>query len=156
VASALTITCWRRTQVGFSAPYYEAGQALLVPTSSHVKGLDDLDHQRGCATVGSTSIKRLIHENVGAIPVPVAQRTDCLVRLQEGAVDAITSDDAILFGFQAQDPYTKIVGPPFSRGRTGWGSTSPTSSSSASSTACSPACAPTAGGPPSTGAGSAA
>ena len=27
---------------------------------------------------------------------------------------AVTSDDAILLGFQAQDPYTKIVGPSIS------------------------------------------
>ena len=37
------------------------------------------------------------------------------VALQQGRVDAVSSDDAILLGFQAQDPYTKIVGPRFSR-----------------------------------------
>jgi polar amino acid transport system substrate-binding protein len=31
--------------------------------------------------------------------------------MQQGLVDAITSDDSILLGFKAQDPYTKIVGP---------------------------------------------
>jgi polar amino acid transport system substrate-binding protein len=41
----------------------------------------------------------------------VDQRTDCLVALQEGRVAAISSDDAILLGFKAQDPNTKIVGP---------------------------------------------
>jgi polar amino acid transport system substrate-binding protein len=35
------------------------------------------------------------------------------VALQQGLVDAVTSDDSILLGFQAQDPYTKIVGPRF-------------------------------------------
>jgi polar amino acid transport system substrate-binding protein len=44
----------------------------------------------------------------------VAQRTDCLVALQQGAADAISTDDAILLGFKAQDPYTKIIGPRFS------------------------------------------
>jgi polar amino acid transport system substrate-binding protein len=33
------------------------------------------------------------------------------VRLQEGEVAAVTSDDAILLGFKRQDPQTKIVGP---------------------------------------------
>jgi polar amino acid transport system substrate-binding protein len=33
--------------------------------------------------------------------------------MQQGLVDGITSDDSILLGFKAQDPYTKIVGPRF-------------------------------------------
>ncbi len=45
-------------------------------------------------------------------PYPVDARTDCLVALQEGKVDAITSDETILRGLQDQDPYTKIVGEP--------------------------------------------
>jgi polar amino acid transport system substrate-binding protein len=36
-----------------------------------------------------------------------------LVALQEGLVDAVTSDDAILLGFKAQDPDAQIVGPSF-------------------------------------------
>jgi polar amino acid transport system substrate-binding protein len=41
--------------------------------------------------------------------------TDCLVLLQQGDVAAISTDDAILAGLQAQDPWTKIVGPPISQ-----------------------------------------
>ncbi len=115
VASAATITCARRRLVAFTTPYYEAGQRLLVPSTSTVTGLRDLDGKKVCATVGSTSIENLRAANPRAIPYPVAQRTDCLVALQRGLVDAVTSDDAILLGFQAQDPYTKIVGPRFSK-----------------------------------------
>ena len=53
------------------------------------------------------------------MPFPVDLRTDCLVRLQEGEVAAITSDDAILLGFSRQDPQTKIVGPCLSLERYG-------------------------------------
>jgi polar amino acid transport system substrate-binding protein len=38
-----------------------------------------------------------------------------MVALQQGRTDAISTDDAILFGFQAQDPNTRVVGPRFSR-----------------------------------------
>ena len=65
-----------------------------------------------CATVGSTSLKRVARARSKPIPKGVPQRTDCLVALQQGEVDAISSDDAILLGFKAQDPNTKIVGPP--------------------------------------------
>ena len=39
---------------------------------------------------------------------------DCLVLLQQGQVDAIATDNAILLGLEAQDTTTKVVGPEFS------------------------------------------
>jgi polar amino acid transport system substrate-binding protein len=76
-----------------------------------VRGIRDLAGRRVCATVGSTSIENIRRLAPKAIPYPVPLRTDCLVALQEGKVDAISTDDAILDGFRAQDPYTKIIGP---------------------------------------------
>jgi len=38
--------------------------------------------------------------------------TDCLVLLQQGDVVAISTDDSILDGLAAQDPWTKIIGKP--------------------------------------------
>ena len=38
--------------------------------------------------------------------------TDCLVLLQQGDVAAISTDDSILDGLAAQDPWTKLIGPP--------------------------------------------
>ena len=86
-------------------------QRVLVPSTSNARSLKDLRGKRVCATEGSTSIAAL-SKYPGVIPHPVTQRTDCLVALQRGEADAITSDDAILLGFQAQDPYTKLIGPP--------------------------------------------
>ena len=129
-------------------PYYEAGQRLLVPHRRRSSGLRDLDGKKVCATVGSTSIENLrAAERRARFPYPVAQRTDCLVALQRGTVDAVTSDDAILLGFQAQDPYTKIVGPRFSKRavRDGDRPLAPRVRPR-SSTACSRACARTARG----------
>ena len=110
VADAFSVTCWRRTQASFSSVYYDAAQRVLVPKTSHARSIRGLRGRRVCATRTSTTISRLGAYHV--IPTGVAQRTDCLVALQEGEVDAISSDDAILLGFKAQDPYTKIVGPP--------------------------------------------
>lgn len=111
VADAVTITCERRRQVDFSTVYYNAGQKLLVPSNSSARSVADLAGKKVCATQGSTTIKTLERLRPRVVPYPVAQRTDCLVALQEGLVDAISSDDAILLGFKAQDPYTKIIGP---------------------------------------------
>ena len=48
-----------------------------------------------------------------AIPVGLPSATDCLVDLQQGSVAGISTDNAILLGFNAQDPETKIVGQSF-------------------------------------------
>jgi polar amino acid transport system substrate-binding protein len=114
VADAVTITCYRKTRVDFSTVYYNASQRLLVPTSSHARGLLDMGGKRVCATTGSTSLANIQAAASHPIPYGVPQRTDCLVALQEGKVAGISTDDAILLGFKAQDPYTKIVGPLFS------------------------------------------
>jgi polar amino acid transport system substrate-binding protein len=113
-ASAITITPARRRCVDFSTVYYSAGQRVLVPSDSTVQGLSDLRGKPVCATETSTSLYNLIHSPFHPVPVPVPQRTDCLVLLQQGKVDAISSDDILLLGLHAQDPYTKIVGPRFS------------------------------------------
>jgi polar amino acid transport system substrate-binding protein len=114
VADAMTINCERSRQVAFTTVYYDAGQRIMVPSNSSVRSPRDLAGRKVCATVGSTSIENIRKLAPRAIPYPVPLRTDCLVALQEGKVDAISTDDAILYGFQAQDPYTKIVGPRFS------------------------------------------
>jgi polar amino acid transport system substrate-binding protein len=114
VADAMTITCYRKTQVDFSTVYYKAGQKILVPANSKVHSIADLGGQKVCATRGSTSLATLLTLTPRPVPYPVDQRTDCLVALQEGLVSAITSDDSILLGFHAQDPKgTKLVGPVF-------------------------------------------
>ncbi len=114
VADAVTITCARRLLVDFSSVYYDAGQRILVPLSSPVQSVRDLAGQRVCATISSTSLDNIKRLAPRAIVVPVKQRTDCLVALQQGQADAISTDDAILLGFTAQDPYTRVVGPSFS------------------------------------------
>ena len=114
VADAMTINCDRAKQVAFTTVYYDAGQRIMVPSNSPVRSTRDLAGRRVCATVGSTSIENIRKLAPRAIPYPVPLRTDCLVALQEGKADAISTDDAILYGFQKQDPYTKIVGPRFS------------------------------------------
>jgi polar amino acid transport system substrate-binding protein len=110
VADEVTITCERRKDASFSTVYYDAGQRLLVPANSPASGIGDLGGKRVCATAGSTSIQTLDHEPSHPIAVGLPQGVDCLVAFQQGAVDAISSDDSILLGFRAQDPYTKIVG----------------------------------------------
>ncbi|GAB4083841.1 glutamate ABC transporter substrate-binding protein [Myceligenerans cantabricum] len=109
VVRTFTITCQRWQHVAFSAEYYHAGQKLLVPTSSDVRSVADLDGQRVCASQETTSLALLkTWENVE--PVVAATHTQCLAMFQRGRADALTGDDTVLAGFAAQDPYAKVVG----------------------------------------------
>jgi polar amino acid transport system substrate-binding protein len=112
VARTMTITCDRWKQVDFSTEYYGAGQRVLVPANSTAQGLQDLGGKRVCATAGSTSSANIKAAASHPVAVEVTEWTDCLAALQQGKVDAISTDDPILAGLQAQDLYTKMVGDP--------------------------------------------
>ena len=109
VAHTMTITCDRWKSVDFSTVYLQAHQRILVEDGSPIRGVKDLVHQKVCATASSTSLTYLVQQ--GAIPVKAYDWSDCLVKLQQGQVAAVSTDDVILAGLKAQDPYAKIVGP---------------------------------------------
>ena len=113
VAHTMTINCDRLQQVDFSTVYYDAGQRVLVEKNSPAKSIADLGGKKVCATSGSTSIANIKAAASHPIPVAVPYWTDCLVKLQQGDVAAVSTDDSILAGLAAQDPWTKIVGPRF-------------------------------------------
>jgi len=109
VAHTMTITCARLKDVDFSSVYFDAAQRVLVLKNSPAQSLAALRGQKVCATTGSDSVG--VIEKARAIPVQVPYWTDCLVQLQQGDVAAISTDDSILDGLAAQDPWTKLVGP---------------------------------------------
>ena len=109
VAHTMTITCARLQAVDFSSVYFDAAQRVLVLKNSTAQSLAGLKGQKVCATTGSDSLAVIAKD--GAVPVAVPYWTDCLVLLQQGDVAAISTDDSILAGLAAQDPYTKMVGP---------------------------------------------
>jgi len=113
VAHTMTINCERLQQVDFSTVYFDTGQRVLMESNSPARSLADLGGKRVCATKGSTSIANIRAAPSHPVPVPVPFWTDCLVLLQQGDVAAISTDDSILDGLAAQDPWTKIVGPRF-------------------------------------------
>jgi polar amino acid transport system substrate-binding protein len=111
VVRTFSATCARWQDINFSAIYYVAGQKVLVDKASTIANLADLGGKRVCAQRGSTSINKLSTANPKPIPVATDTWSDCLVMLQQGEVDAVSTDDTILAGMAAQDPNVKIVGP---------------------------------------------
>jgi polar amino acid transport system substrate-binding protein len=113
VADTMTANCARWKDVDFSSIYYDAGQKVLVSSDSKAKSIDDLGGKKVCAAKGSTS-----YDNIGTVaakPIAVDRPGfgDCLVAFQQNEVDAISTDDTILVGLAAQDPYARVVGPRF-------------------------------------------
>jgi polar amino acid transport system substrate-binding protein len=113
VAETMTILCIRLKKVDFSSVYFEANTRVLVLKNSTATGLASLGGQKVCATAGSDSAGIISSYPVTPrlVLVTAPQFTDCLVLLQQGQVAAVSTDDAILAGLHAQDPFTKVVGP---------------------------------------------
>lgn len=115
VIDTFTINCVRDDAIDFSSVYFNSTQKLLVRTDDPSDGIDDLGDRQVCAAANSTSIENLAAlPDPKPIPVSVVDQADCLVLLQQGRVDAISTDDTILAGMAAQDPNVHIVGDPFS------------------------------------------
>jgi len=110
VASTMTATCERWRQISFSSVYFEAGQRVLVRRDSTLKNLSQMAGKKVCVSQSSTSLSTLsAHPRVEAVQVSL--QSDCLALFQQGRVEGITSDDTVLAGLVAQDPYAVVVGP---------------------------------------------
>lgn len=110
-----TITCDRWEKIAFSTEYFTAYQRILVPRSSAAESLEDLRGRRVCATRRSTVMDRIGRmEEPRPLPVAVGERAECLMLLQQGQVDALATDDAILVGMAAQDPNLRLGSAQFS------------------------------------------
>ncbi|WP_461009556.1 glutamate ABC transporter substrate-binding protein [Streptomyces capparidis] len=113
VAHSVTITCERKRHVAFTADYFHDGQRVLVRRDSAARTLADLAGRRVCSARGTTSIEELARARPAVRPVAATEWTDCLVLLQLGEVEAVSTTEHVLQGLMAQDPETKIVGPVF-------------------------------------------
>ncbi len=110
VADTFTPTCSRREDIEFSTDYFTSQQRVLLRDDDPAESVADLAGRRICASAGTTTLA-----NIAELPepapeaVPAAQRADCLVMLQQGEVDGMSTNDTILVGFNAQDPNLQIL-----------------------------------------------
>ncbi|MBF6437448.1 glutamate ABC transporter substrate-binding protein [Nocardia cyriacigeorgica] len=114
VVKTMTVTCDRRQRVSFSTVYLLAHQRVLAVKGSGIESLADLAGRRVCVVAGTTSVDHIRRYEPKATILTVPTWADCLVVLQQRQVDAVSTDDSILAGLAAQDPYTHIVGPSIS------------------------------------------
>ena len=110
VVRTYSVTCERKKVVAFSTVYYYANQRILAPVGSTIDSVGALADRRVCAAWGTTSLSRLFALEPRPTLFGVTSWTDCLVMLQQGQVDAVSTDDGLLKGLAAQDPNFEVVG----------------------------------------------
>lgn len=111
-----SITDKRKDQIDFAGPYFETGQGLLVGADSEITGVDSLvAGVNVCSATGSTPIQNIKDNYPEVTTTEFDTYSQCVEALLNGQVDAVTTDEAILIGYAAQDPDNlKVVGEPFS------------------------------------------
>jgi glutamate transport system substrate-binding protein len=112
ILSTMTINEERIEQIEFSDPYFIARGRVLVPADSDITGVADLAGKNVCTALGSTYEETLKKQAPKAKRRLVDGYSECLELIQNGAVDAISTDDAILSGMIKQDDSLKLVGKP--------------------------------------------
>lgn len=107
--ATMSITTQRQQFLNFSTPYYMAGQAILVRSSSKATSLRDFTGKKLIIVFGSTSEKNL-RSNVPEVTV-IGYKTynDAYNALKNGKADGIVADDTVLLGFSTNDKSVKLL-----------------------------------------------
>jgi glutamate transport system substrate-binding protein len=111
ILSTMTINEERVGQILFSDPYFIAkGRILVKKDDSEITGVDSLAGKNVCTALGSTYEATIKKQAPKAKLKLVDSYSECLESLQNGSVDAISTDDVILTGMIIQDDSLKLVG----------------------------------------------
>ncbi|RKQ83693.1 transporter substrate-binding domain-containing protein [Brockia lithotrophica] len=111
IIATMTITKKRMEEIDFSNAYYVAGQSLLVPKGSRIRGIQDLDENTTVIGVkGSTSVQNIREKAPKAKVAEYDNYAEAFNALRSGKGDALTTDNVILLGMHQQDPNYVLVG----------------------------------------------
>ncbi|MCX2180710.1 glutamate ABC transporter substrate-binding protein [Streptomyces sp. SKN60] len=107
IAATYSINEKRQEKVDFAGPYLLAHQDVLIRADDNtITKPTDLNNKKLCSVTGSTSA-----QNVKTKIAPNAQLqeyggySECLTGLENGVIDALTTDDSILAGYAAQPEF---------------------------------------------------
>ena len=102
-----SITDKRKEQVDFAGPYFVTGQGLLVAAdNTDITSEKDLAGKTVCSATGSTPIQNIKDNFPDTKTVEFDTYSQCVEALNDGSVDAVTTDAAILIGYASQSPDT--------------------------------------------------
>ncbi|WP_429842684.1 transporter substrate-binding domain-containing protein [Brevibacillus sp. FIR094] len=110
IIATMTITEERKKEVDFSDVYFLAGQSFLVKKDSSINGLKDM--QKGMKIVtakGSTSAKNIRASAPDVEVLEFENYAEAFTALKAGQGDALTTDNALLYGMAKQDPNYRVT-----------------------------------------------
>jgi ABC-type amino acid transport substrate-binding protein len=110
IASSFTITPERAEQVAFTNSYYDAGQALAVPTyDTTIRSVKDLMGKSVGVQLGTTGERRA-HQIPGVRVVPFESISAAFIDMENGRLDAVVNDRPTTEILIRQRGSAKIVG----------------------------------------------
>lgn len=92
IISAITITEERAETVAFTEPYFEATQALVVPTDSDITGVDDLAGADVGAQAGTTGLDYANENFTESTITEFPDYPAAFTALESGGLDAVLAD----------------------------------------------------------------
>lgn len=113
IVASYSISEERLQKVSFGGPYFLAHQDLLVGADDDtITKPEDLNGKTLCSVKGSTSAQNVNEDFAKEAQLQeVAGYSECLTGIENGTIDALTTDDSILAGYAAQTPGKfKLVG----------------------------------------------
>ena len=119
VVATYTINEERAQRITFAGPYYVAGQQLMVKSDNDtITGPDDLKSNpdaKVCSVTGSTPSENIREYLAGEDQLVLFEEySQCADALDNGQVQAVTTDNVILLGFVSEsDGAFKLVGEQF-------------------------------------------
>ena len=121
VVATYTINDERKQRITFAGPYYEAGQQIMVnaddDTITGPESFTDNPDLKVCSATGSTPSEN-IREYLASEDqlVLFEEYSQCRDALENGQVQAVTTDNVILLGFVAEsEDAFKLVGEQFTQ-----------------------------------------
>ena len=109
ILSTMTINPERAQEIGFTDPYFIARGRILQKKDGDITGVQDLAGKRVCTVLGSTYEATLKEQAPEAKLRLVDTYSECLELIQNGGVDAVSTDDVILTGMIIQDDTLALV-----------------------------------------------
>lgn len=108
-AAAMTITPERQEKIDFSAPYFDADQALLVKKGSGIESLEDLQGETLGVQSGTTG-KTYAEENAQGVELKDYEDVALeLTSVKSGQVPAAINDIPVLLDYAKENPDVEVT-----------------------------------------------
>ncbi|MEV5827768.1 transporter substrate-binding domain-containing protein [Spirillospora sp. NPDC052242] len=105
VIATFSYTDTLATKIEMAGPYMIVSQGVLVRSDDHeIHTVKDLRGKTVCAAAGSTSLKEIQKEAYGIADIEQPEYSSCVQLLRKGKVEAVSTDESILYGFVQRYP----------------------------------------------------